>query len=61
MQKSTFKKKNGFESSFHKIDVVMVTNWSVRVEKHQTIEILLLVDFLNIFKMLHFFKKIRDF
>ena len=32
----------------------MVTNWSVRLEKHQTIEILLMVDFLCIFKMLHF-------
>ena len=34
----------------------MVTNWSVRLEKHQTIEILLMVDFLRIFKMLHFSK-----
>ena len=32
----------------------MVTNWSVRLEIHQTIEILLIVDFLRIFKMLHF-------
>ena len=32
----------------------MVTNWSVRQEKHQTIETLLIVDFLRIFKMLHF-------
>ena len=39
----------------------MVTNWSVRLEKHQTIEILLMVDFLRIFKMLHFSKKFRDF
>ena len=30
---------------FYKIDVQMVTNWSVRLEKHQTIEILLMVDF----------------
>ena len=36
----------------------MVTNWSVRLEKHQ---ILLMVDFLRIFKMLHFSKKFRDF
>ena len=34
----------------------MVTNWSVRLEKHQTVEILLMVDFLRIFKMLHFSK-----
>ena len=32
----------------------MVTHGSVRLEKHQTIEILLTVDFLSIFKMLHF-------
>ena len=31
----------------------MVTNWSVRLEKHKTIEILLMVDFLRISKMLH--------
>ena len=34
----------------------MVTNWSVRLEKNQTNEILLMVDFLRIFKMLHFSK-----
>ena len=34
----------------------MVTNWSVRLEKHQTIEILLMVVFLRISKMLHFSK-----
>ena len=28
----------------------MVTNWSVRLEKHQTIEILLMEDFLRILK-----------
>ena len=55
MRKSTFfKEKNGFESRFYKIDVSVDTNWSVRLEKHQTIEILLMVDFLRIFKMLHF-------
>ena len=51
-----FLRKDGFESSFYKIDVKMVTNWSVRIEKHQTIEILLMVDFLRIFKVLHFSK-----
>ena len=34
----------------------MVTNWSVGLQKPQTIEILLMVDFLRIFKMLHFSK-----
>ena len=32
----------------------MVTNWSVRLEKHQTIDLLPMVDFLRILKMLHF-------
>ena len=54
MQNSTFfltcLRKNSFESSFYKIDVLMVSNWSVRLEKHQTIELLLKVDFLRIFK-----------
>ena len=34
----------------------MVTNWSVWLEKRQTIEILLMVEFLSISKMLHFSK-----
>ena len=39
----------------------MVTNWSVRLEKHQTIEILLMVEFLRISKMLHFSKLFEIF
>ena len=35
------------------------TNWSARLEKHQTIEILLMVDFLCILKNVAFFKKIE--
>ena len=54
LQKNDFFKKNGFESSFYKIDVKVVTNWSVQLEKHQTIKSLLIVDFLRKFKMLHF-------
>ena len=68
MQKSTFfnKKKMVLRVVFYKIDVKMVANWSVRPEKHQTIENLLMVDFLRIFKTLHFqnvafFKIFRDF
>ena len=38
----------------NKIDVYVVTNWSVRLEKHQTVEILLMVDFYAFLKMLHF-------
>ena len=59
MQKSTFLRKNGLESSFYKIDVLVVTNWPVRLEKHQTIEFLLMMDFLRIFRMLHFSKKFK--
>ena len=49
MQKSTCFKRNGFDSSFYKTDIYVVTNWSVRLEKHQTIEMLLMVDFLSFF------------
>ena len=43
---------------FCKIDVWVVTNWSGRLEKHKTIEILLMVDFLRIqFKKCYIFQK----
>ena len=42
---------------FYKIGVKVFTNWFVRLEKHQTIEILLMVDFQNV----AFFKIFRDF
>ena len=45
MQIMTSLRINGFESSFYKIDVEVVTNWFVRLEKHQIFEILLMVDF----------------
>ena len=51
-----FLKINGFESSFYKIDVKVVTNWSIRLEKHQTIKILLMVDFFCILKNVAFFR-----
>ena len=55
MQKSTFFKKKWFwEYLFYKIDVYGVTNWSVWLEKHKTLEILLMVDFYAFLKMLHF-------
>ena len=54
VQKMILKEK-WFESSFYKIDVV-VTNWSVRLEKHETIGIFLMVDFLRIFINVTFFK-----
>ena len=56
MQKSTFLRKMVLRVVFffYKIDVKVVTKWSVQFEKHQTIEFLLMVDFLRTFKMLHF-------
>ena len=51
-----FKEKMVLRVVLKKDDVYVVTNRSVRLEKHQTIEILLMVDFLRIFKMLHFSK-----
>ena len=56
-----FLEKNGFESSYYKIDVWVITNWSVRLEKHQTIEILLMVDLVRIFKKLHLSKNFEIF
>ena len=58
MQKSTCFKRNGFGSGVYKTDIYVVTNWSVRLEKHHTIEIFM-VDFLRIFKNVAFFKKIE--
>ena len=50
-----FKEKMVLRVVFYKIDVYVITNWSVSLDKHQTIGILLMVDFLRIFdlKMLH--------
>ena len=59
MQKKKKKKKKRF--CFFLIDVYVVTNWSVLLEKHQTTEILLMVEFLRIFKNVTFFKIFRDF
>ena len=64
MQKSTFfLRKMVLRVVFfiNKIDVYVVTNWSVRLEKHQTVEILLMVDFYAFLKMLHFHFFFRDF
>ena len=41
MQKSTFLRKNGFESSFYEINVQVVTNWSVRLENTKQLKICL--------------------
>ena len=46
MQKSIFKEKMVLRVVFfYKFYVKVVTNWSVRLEKHQRIEILLMLDF----------------
>ena len=41
--------------------VLVVTNWSTLLEKHQTIEILLMVDILCIFLNIAFFEMFQDF
>ena len=61
MQKSTFLRKNGFERSLKKNEVHVFTNWSIRLEKHETIEILLMVDFYAFLKVFHFSKIIKIF
>ena len=56
------KKENGFESSFfYKIDNKVVTDWSERFEKHQTLEFVLMVDVLRIFKKICIFQNFPDF
>ena len=57
MQKSTFLKKKIFlRVVFIKSTFRWLQNWSVRLNKHLTVEILLVVDFFHIFKMLQFSK-----
>ena len=60
MKKSTCE-ETGFECSLYKIEVLAVTNWFTRLEKHQTIENLLRVDFLRIFKKIMHFSRFFDF
>ena len=47
--KRFLKKKKVLRVVFYKIEVKMVTNWSVLLEKHQTIECLRLIDFFTHF------------
>ena len=46
---------------FYEIVVLVVTNWSTRLEKHQSIEILLKVHFYAFLKILHFLDFLRFF
>ena len=41
-----FEEKNGFECSFYQIQVQVIANLPSRLEKHQTLDILLMTDFL---------------
>ena len=41
--------------------MLVVTNWSTLFEKHKTIEIKIMIDFLRIFKNIAFFKKVDFF
>ena len=45
MQKSAFLKKNGFECSCYQINEQLVINWSSRLNKHETLEILIKIDY----------------
>ena len=51
----------GYDCSFYKIEVLVGSNRSTRLEKHKTIEILLWVDVLHIFKNIALFEIVKDF
>ena len=56
MQNQLFWRKNDFECIFDRFEVKVVTVWSSRFgKKHKTLAFLLIVDFLRIFKITHFF------
>ena len=46
MQKSIFEENKRFECSFNRIQVQVIANLPSRLEKHQTLDILLMTDFL---------------
>ena len=61
MQNSTVLEKNDFECIFDLFDVQVVTVWSSRLRRTPTLEFLLMVDFLRIFKITHFVKLLKAF
>ena len=57
-----YRRKRGFDCSFfYEIEVQVVTSGSTRLEKQQTIEILLRVDFYAFLKRVHFSRFFLDF
>ena len=56
-----FGEKKYFECIFDRFEVQVVTVWSSRLEKHQTLAFLLMVEFLRIFKITHFLRFLKDF
>ena len=46
MQKSNFEENKRFECSFYQIQVQVIANLPSRFEKHQTLDILPMTDFL---------------
>ena len=56
MRKLTVFEKNDFECIFDRFEVQVVTVWSNRLGKHKTFAFLLMVDFLRLFKITHFFE-----
>ena len=51
-----FEEKKPFECIFHRIELWMITNLSGRLEKHQTLDILLVADFYDFFKKKQIFR-----
>ena len=50
MQIQIFEENKRFECNFYQIQVQVIANLPSRLEKHQTLHILLMTDFLWIFK-----------
>ena len=55
MQKSTVPEENNFECTFHRFEMQVVTVWSSRLGKTPNTCILLILDFVRIFEITHFF------
>ena len=46
MQNQFFEENKRFECSFYRIQVQLIANLPIRLEKHQTLDVLLMTDFL---------------
>ena len=50
MQNQPFEEIQRFESSFYRIEVQVITNPSSRLEKHQSLDFVLMTDFYDLLK-----------